>query len=1838
MSRPYLFKRCLGLAIVFCLLFIVLSPAQQGKGPRGQVVGTGGTSGGSTGNGSPPGAPSNLVATPSNGQVSLAWSAGSGASTYIVFRSVSGGSFASYASGISTLAYTDSAVTDGITYSYEVYSMNPNGKQSTGYAGPASATPEPDAPTNLVATPYDAKVVLNWTAGAGATGYNIVRSVSGGSYTTIATAVNGVSYTDTGLTDGTTYSYEVYSATPYGTQSASYAGPASATPKPAPPTPTNLSANGGTSAATIVLTWSASNTATSYTILSGPNYALPGTTTSGTTSTIYGLAPGTTCTFEVTASNAYGTSAPSAPAWGLTLPSAPNNLLASSGDTTVTLNWDSVTSATTYTVSRLSGPGGTPAVSWVSATNSFEDIGLQNGTTYYYSVLATNGTGNGPVSTTDATPSAPGGSHFPGGGLTAEYTNYPYQAVTEIDPNVDSTAFTMPPSGISSSSSWSCIWSGYITPPLSGNYTFTLTPTLTFSYITINGATVAGQDHPSVSVALQEGQSYPIVVSYKSTLPGGVRLQWTGPPPSASGTIPTTYFSPAVVSPLIPGSVSATAGAGQVTIQWTQATAAGGTGFSIFRAPSSAREQYDQSPQLSVSPNPFAGSKSAVDSNAVAPGPYYYTVRAAYTNPVTGTATLSTPSAEVSATPRVGLGAVTGLAATSRTSQVNLSWQPVSNASGYTVLRSNSSGGTFSAIAYGVSGTVFSDTPDTDPGGVNNGQAYFYEVEAADSTDTGPASSWVQAVPIAAPGNLSSTQANGAVTIKWDASQVPSGYTGATYTVSRTESVSQGQFQTLASGISTLTYADSTVVPGATYYYNVQATLAANPTINLGSGTSDNSAILKVVVSGTISGFISPNQEQVNAYGFLDQPLALPDWLEQTVPTDDMASPEGGPTSMLSVSLPYGTEDCDSGPDLVVKNPAGPDISFERTYHSSLAYAGLCSPGLTRGWVHNWDYEIHPIQDGAYWGQLALVYPSGAYDILTPNTDRYGNLQSPDSNGNYGFTAPGGAPYVVTGVPVLDPNNNNQPVPGQWSTIRLNYGGNVYRQFSFQLVGVPSQTYSSVLNLSQVGLGSAMGQNYLTLTYAPLIPQPYDPPVPTLIGISVYNAQSSQTTLLLGTSFDLSLNPATVTDKITQRVVSLTSTEGELSQASAPNGGVIPLWTYFTSFAGNLLSAGSVTPPVLSLTEPGSNKVSLDQATGRVSAVSDENGNTRLYNYGSSSTTVWVFPPGVDTTNTSNAIDNFTYGFGSTGQGTSVTNSHGDTSTAIYAGSDPSVVTQSNTAGESAPSTASYTYFGGKACPNQVTEPYGNYTKLGWESDPLSPQGRLTTIQAYGNDNSAGAKTTVSYYSDSETAPGQYPGYVKSIITTAPGSTTPTGATVESDYTYTALGNVLTISSPGANGSSIPAVTTFTYPITTPPTEIVGEPLSVTDPLGRVTSFQWDPAGSGNLLTASSTSGGKVYTATYVYNSANQVYSVTQASTADSLTRTATYTYPAPGLPCVGVVDQMTDSTGASTGTTTQSPSLDTEYTTTHFAGSYQGSSGSGSLNTAAFAYDPQYLLTQIKNGNGAAVHQFQNIPATLTAKATLGGKTWTTTTDPRGVPVSTSDPLGQTTSVDLEYGDARPYQIYLNSSSPSEIINYDVFGRVHSEASADSTRSEVFSYDLDGNVTGKTVRVVDSSGSTAGVLATYNIQYTYYSNGERETMKVIPSSGMGLTTGLNYAYSYDDDGELTGITLTTFDTSTPNTLNQVPGASIAYVYDGLGRVTEAKSGVVDTYYTYNSLGEVTNLYNLATGAAPSGSDTAAPTGGTAEMILSVHGNDLRRTGKPHGQHIPTWQQPFRRI
>jgi hypothetical protein len=82
--------------------------------------------------------------------VSLAWNTSSGAASYNLYRSVNGGAYSQLnTSPITTMSYTDTGLTNGTQYCYEVTAVNSSGESAK--SAPACATPAPPPPATATA-------------------------------------------------------------------------------------------------------------------------------------------------------------------------------------------------------------------------------------------------------------------------------------------------------------------------------------------------------------------------------------------------------------------------------------------------------------------------------------------------------------------------------------------------------------------------------------------------------------------------------------------------------------------------------------------------------------------------------------------------------------------------------------------------------------------------------------------------------------------------------------------------------------------------------------------------------------------------------------------------------------------------------------------------------------------------------------------------------------------------------------------------------------------------------------------------------------------------------------------------------------------------------------------------------------------------------------------------------------------------------------------------------------------------------------------------------------------------------------------------------------------------------------------------------------------------------------------------------------------------------------------------------------------------------------------------------------------------------------------------------
>ncbi|MGC1660568.1 MAG: LamG-like jellyroll fold domain-containing protein, partial [Candidatus Acidiferrales bacterium] len=225
----------------------------------------------------PPTAPSNLTTTSSSpSAVNLSWTASTdnvGVTSYLLERCQGSSctSFSQIATPTGT-AYSDSGLTASTTYSYRVRATDAAGNLS-GYSNVAivvtpslADTTVPTAPNSLAATAIStSQINLSWTASTdnvGVTGYLLERCQGSAcaSFSQIATPA-GTTYSNTGLSASTSYSYRVRATDAAGNLS-SYSNIATVmTPALAdttsPTAPNNLAAM-ATSISQINLSWTAS--------------------------------------------------------------------------------------------------------------------------------------------------------------------------------------------------------------------------------------------------------------------------------------------------------------------------------------------------------------------------------------------------------------------------------------------------------------------------------------------------------------------------------------------------------------------------------------------------------------------------------------------------------------------------------------------------------------------------------------------------------------------------------------------------------------------------------------------------------------------------------------------------------------------------------------------------------------------------------------------------------------------------------------------------------------------------------------------------------------------------------------------------------------------------------------------------------------------------------------------------------------------------------------------------------------------------------------------------------------------------------------------------------------------------------------------------------------------------------------------------------------------------------------------------------------------------------------------------------------------------------------------
>ncbi len=173
----------------------------------------------------------------------------------------------------------------------------------------------------------------------------------------------------------------------------------------------------------------------------------------------------------------------------------------------------------------------------------------------------------------------------------------------------------------------------------------------------------------------------------------------------------------------------------------------------------------------------------------------------------TGTATLILKVADAQA-PAAPAGVT---AAINNITRINIAWPAVANATTYTVKRSLTSGGPYTAVQSGITGTSYIDVaPEPE---VNN---YYVVTALAGDLESGISNEVFAAVPPGVPGKPVAVNGEQQISLSWEPAS------GAnTYNVKRSASMG-GPYTTIAS-VATTSYTDLNLTNGTAYYYVVSS-------------------------------------------------------------------------------------------------------------------------------------------------------------------------------------------------------------------------------------------------------------------------------------------------------------------------------------------------------------------------------------------------------------------------------------------------------------------------------------------------------------------------------------------------------------------------------------------------------------------------------------------------------------------------------------------------------------------------------------------------------------------------------------------------------------------------------------------------------------------------------------------------------------------------------------------------------------------------------------------------------------------------------------------------------
>ena len=720
-----------------------------------------------------------------------------------------------------TYSCTVTGLTNGDSYTFTATATNGVG---TGPASVASApvvpATTPGAPTGVTAAPNPAGgVVVSWLApvsngGSPITSYT--AKASSGSFTCTATAP-ATTCTITGTTIGTSYTYSVTATNGVGASAASAAS-ASVKTTSVPAAPTAVVGTGSPEQVSVAFTGDTTTategglTITGYTVTATDvtNPANGGQTATGTASPIVvtGLTDLDEYTFTVHATNSVGNSPESAASGQVApggVPSAPLNATAVnvSPGGNAQVSWNppanpggvitqyTVTSSTGSKTCTYTGPFG------AGETDTCTVTGLTIGTSYTYTVKATNQSGTSPASAasnavvSSTLPSAPTSPSASTGNGTAAVA-FTGDTTTATEGGIAISGYTVTATDV--------------TNPANG------------------GQTASGTASPVTVTGLTNGDSYTFTVHATNANGNSTESVATAAVNPGRPSAPT-----AVVSGADPSSQTT------LDISWAASTSPDGTspitGYTVTSSP---------------------GAFTCTTTGATTCNVTGLTAKTAYTFTVTATNQYGTSPASAASTAQdagypgiptgVTVAQVSPIGANSSTASIVVSWTvPNNGGSALTTETATSSSG--SKTCTDTTHLTAGQTATCTMTGLTTGTSYTVSVKGTNANGTGSASAASAAiVPMtlpAAPTALKAATGNGQETVSFTGDTTAS-TEGGSAIIGYTVTSSPGAFTCTGT---TTSCTVTGLTNGTPYTFTATATTAVGTSVASAASTALNAGV-----------------------------------------------------------------------------------------------------------------------------------------------------------------------------------------------------------------------------------------------------------------------------------------------------------------------------------------------------------------------------------------------------------------------------------------------------------------------------------------------------------------------------------------------------------------------------------------------------------------------------------------------------------------------------------------------------------------------------------------------------------------------------------------------------------------------------------------------------------------------------------------------------------------------------------------------------------------------------------------------------------------------------------